>query len=91
MGLSASAHGALIGMTKLINWTLLFRGTDRTVSHTTPRLASHSFNGDFSHCAKKKHQHQRHMLYQTMHCSFEDVIFAFVKLDKGQYAGHVMQ
>lgn len=46
MGLSATAHGALIGMTKLINWTPLFQGTgpqDFYYEHTIPQLASHPF------------------------------------------------
>lgn len=46
MGLSATAHGALIGMTKLINWTPLFQGTgpqDFYYEHTIPQLTSRPF------------------------------------------------
>ncbi len=48
MGLSATAHGALIGMPKLINWTPLFQGTglqDFYYEQIYSQLTSHPFIG----------------------------------------------
>lgn len=64
MGLSTTAHGALIGMTKLINWTPLFQGTgpqDFYYEHTLSQLTSDPFNGVFSHCAESINQYQSHV------------------------------